>query len=267
MTDFKQEVRHYCRNPKCRSKLKSPVSNPREAFCAGGCYRSFHLKRCGVCEKSLEQRYRKLKRGALTKFAKMESRGQTCGSPECKRRWRDGDGLGQFWPGRYQGSQSAGLHKEVPANGPVFEPIQKPKNAKRWVQIAGDAVGSASPPLTPNQFHCATVPDGPDCKREGGEFERVEAKNCAALKAANNNALIQRQHMPVNIQGGYHPMYRSLKIGPEKTLEEIRNKVAPFDEPDAKQWTLPDPGIPGLAMTGCRCRSIRCITSRSYRMT
>jgi hypothetical protein len=34
VTEFAIEVRHYCRNPKCRSKLKSAVSNPREAFCA-----------------------------------------------------------------------------------------------------------------------------------------------------------------------------------------------------------------------------------------
>ena len=27
----------FCRNPKCRSKLKTQVSNPREAFCARGC--------------------------------------------------------------------------------------------------------------------------------------------------------------------------------------------------------------------------------------
>jgi hypothetical protein len=26
---FHEEIRHYCRNPKCRSKLPSPVSNPR----------------------------------------------------------------------------------------------------------------------------------------------------------------------------------------------------------------------------------------------
>ena len=34
MTEFATEVRHYCRNPKCRSKLPKPVSNEREAFCA-----------------------------------------------------------------------------------------------------------------------------------------------------------------------------------------------------------------------------------------
>jgi len=53
MTEFPQDLRHYCRNPRCRSKLPSPVSNPREAFCTRGCYESFHLKRCRVCEQPL----------------------------------------------------------------------------------------------------------------------------------------------------------------------------------------------------------------------
>jgi hypothetical protein len=53
--------------------------------------------------------------------------------------------------------------------------------------------------------------------------------------------------MPANVLGGYRPMYRPLKIGPEKTLAEIRNRVAsgrPFDDPDAGK--LPDPAIPGI---------------------
>ena len=42
----------------------------------------------------------------------------------------------------------------------------------------------ADPPLTPNQLHCATVPDGSDCQWKGAEYERLEAKNRTALKAA-----------------------------------------------------------------------------------
>ena len=37
--------------------------------------------------------------------------------------------------------------------------------------------------LRPSAFHCATVPDGPGCKWEGGSFARIEAKNRAALKS------------------------------------------------------------------------------------
>jgi hypothetical protein len=42
---------HCCRNPHCRSKLPNPVDNPRAAFCLRGCYDSFYLKRCIVCER------------------------------------------------------------------------------------------------------------------------------------------------------------------------------------------------------------------------
>ena len=181
-SEFDLKLRHYCRHLKCRSKLQTPVSNNHEAFCTRGCYQSFHLKRCGVCEGALEQRYRKLKRGDLTKFAKVQNPGPTCGSAECKRRWREGDGLGRFWPKPYQGSQSTDLRSEVPVNGPLFSAVQKPKNAKRWVRIAG-------PPLNPNQFHPATVSDGPNCQWKAGEYERVEAKNRAALKAADEAAI------------------------------------------------------------------------------
>ena len=80
------------------TKYADHQSEFHEAFCTRGCYQSFHLKRCGVCEGALEQRYRKLKRGDLTKFAKVQNPGPTCGSAECKRRWREGDGLGRFWP-------------------------------------------------------------------------------------------------------------------------------------------------------------------------
>jgi len=49
-------LRHYCRNPHCRSKLKAPVENLHRAFCCRGCHSSFYRSRCLVCE---EQMHRK----------------------------------------------------------------------------------------------------------------------------------------------------------------------------------------------------------------
>ncbi len=43
MTEFAQELRHYCRHKLCRSKLAKPA-NLREAFCSKVCHAS--LKRC-----------------------------------------------------------------------------------------------------------------------------------------------------------------------------------------------------------------------------
>jgi hypothetical protein len=45
------ELRHYCRNLKCRSKLPAPIENVREAFCCRGCHSAFYRARCLVCEK------------------------------------------------------------------------------------------------------------------------------------------------------------------------------------------------------------------------
>jgi hypothetical protein len=46
-------LRHYCRNPRCRSKLVEPVDNERRAFCTPGCHTTFYRNRCVVCEKAL----------------------------------------------------------------------------------------------------------------------------------------------------------------------------------------------------------------------
>jgi hypothetical protein len=84
MTDFITEVRHRCRNPRCRSKLPTPVVNEREAFCARGCHTSFYLHRCLVCERAIEQP----KRG----------RRLICKKAKCKRALQAGLGLGRYHP-------------------------------------------------------------------------------------------------------------------------------------------------------------------------
>src|SRR5262249_25365066 len=48
--------RKRCRNPRCRQKLKHPVDNDHHAFCCRGCFNSFYLNRCRVCEKPLRDK-------------------------------------------------------------------------------------------------------------------------------------------------------------------------------------------------------------------
>jgi hypothetical protein len=81
LTEFATELRHYCRNPRCRSKLPAPIANPREAFCARGCHGSFYRKRCLVCEASME---RKTERQLI------------CGKRKCRNALKGGE-----IPGRY----------------------------------------------------------------------------------------------------------------------------------------------------------------------
>jgi hypothetical protein len=40
----------------------------------------------------------------------------------------------------------------------------------------------AGPELTASQLHCATIPDGPDCKLADGSYERIEAQNRRAME-------------------------------------------------------------------------------------
>jgi hypothetical protein len=51
---FKEEVRHYCRYERCRSRLKEPVAFEK-AFCSKGCVRSFYRFHCVVCQQRMER--------------------------------------------------------------------------------------------------------------------------------------------------------------------------------------------------------------------
>jgi hypothetical protein len=52
---LEQRLRHYCRNPRCREKLKEPVENPRDAFCTEICCTGFYRLYCIVCEQPFER--------------------------------------------------------------------------------------------------------------------------------------------------------------------------------------------------------------------
>jgi hypothetical protein len=155
MVEFVEEKpRHQCRNPKCRLKLQAPVTNQREAFCCRGCYSSFYRIRCRICEEPIKQP------GRGTRLV--------CKKPKCRSAWQRKDGMG-----RYVASSDAKAIQEVPADQSVLrgpkplDPADGP-----WRQIAG-------PPLTPSQFHCATLGG-----RAMREVKRLEAKNRTTMKAA-----------------------------------------------------------------------------------
>jgi hypothetical protein len=125
---------------------------------------------------------------------------KVCYRAECKEVWRKKTIQSRFL-GNGSILVSSPLEKPIKTHG--FEPVSD--------GLAGwKVVGESSP----NALHCATVPDGPGNEWKGGEFDRIEAKNRAALKShfakLAGPAIIQLQHMPLNIQGGYRP----LKIGP-----------------------------------------------------
>jgi hypothetical protein len=116
MTEIIEEkdFRHFCRNPKCRSKLPTPVSNEREAFCARGCHNSFYLRRCLVCEDPLQRRNKTQR---------------VCRKSRCRSAWRARAGFGRYTP-----STSVSLASKT-LNSIGLKGAPKPDRA--WRQVAG----------------------------------------------------------------------------------------------------------------------------------
>jgi hypothetical protein len=140
--------RSKCRNRRCRAKLPVPVSNPRDAFCSRGCFDSFYLRHCLVCEAPIKQ-------------AKRGRRRLICRKSKCRSAFRH-----NYCTGRYVLSSAAINSSEVPGSiGP--KPPLKPDRV--WRLVAG-------PELSPTALHCATL---------GGE-DAVDVVNRTNLKHWRN---------------------------------------------------------------------------------
>jgi hypothetical protein len=81
--NFEPELRHYCRNPKCRMKLRKPVENRRDAFCTRGCHSSFYRRRCLICEDEMERK---------------TGNQLVCGKRRCRNALWDQKALGRYHP-------------------------------------------------------------------------------------------------------------------------------------------------------------------------
>jgi hypothetical protein len=147
MTDFEEtQMRKKCRH--CRMRLPAPTSNEREAFCTKGCYGSFYLHRCLVCEKPIER---------------TTANRKICKRSKCRNALAAGAGFGRYHANSVRTSpplKNAELMQEVPvpqgaasASNAVFRPATA--FAERpWRMAAGN--------LTLNQYHRAVVGDAPD---------------------------------------------------------------------------------------------------------
>ena len=184
----------FCRNRKCRTKLKPAVSNPREAFCSRGCHTSFYLRRCLVCEGSLQRRNKTQR---------------VCRKARCRNAWRAKAGFGRYSPCTAVSSAPKTLNS-IGSKWP-------PKPDRPWRQIAG-------PKLSPSQLHCGLV---------GAKEAIAEAhlKNSRYWRKNNAKALIQPHHPPINILGGYKfPNAPDVKLrGGKKSFSSL----TAIAEPDA----------------------------------
>jgi hypothetical protein len=136
-------------------KLPKPIANEHHAFCTPGCHSSFYLKRCLVCENE--------------KPAKSTARRKLCKRPKCEGRYRQNRRHYAF----------SGQDTISAANALRSAHKSHVSDGHKWALAAG-------PALTAKQLHCVTVADGPDCQWSGGEYERIEAKNRAALETVDD---------------------------------------------------------------------------------
>jgi hypothetical protein len=161
--------------------MSAMVSNPREAFCARGCYSSFYRKRCVACEQPMER--------------KRESQ-QLCGRRKCEGQFKTLKA--HMMLGRYHAStptKNAGPVNDpdaaVDASGNPIKPgtFSPLKTDRAWRQVAG-------PELSDRQLRLATT--------DANAVERSNrTTNRQHWRAAGTAALIQRDTMPVNVVGGY----------------------------------------------------------------
>jgi hypothetical protein len=148
-----ENLRHRCRNPKCRGKLAAPVSNPRNAFCCQACYAGFYRFRCLVCEQPLERKSPNQK---------------VCGKRKCRAAL-----AARTVENRFVGRDTSIVHSG--SNSPDISTSKTGiRRDRAWVVVAG-------PKLPLWQLLVAKVPDGPGGRWQGGEYQRIEAKNAAAL--------------------------------------------------------------------------------------
>jgi hypothetical protein len=147
VTDFKEtEMRKKCRH--CRMRLPAPTSNEREAFCTRGCYNSFYLHRCLVCEKAIER---------------TTANRKICKKSKCRNALQAGEGFGRYHADSGKTSPASKnpelMQKPLISSGSAsasntVDQANKVFAERPWRMAAGN--------LTANQYHCAVVGDAPN---------------------------------------------------------------------------------------------------------
>lgn len=196
-----QDLRHYCRNPRCRCKLKLPTYNARDAFCCRGRYTGFYRSRCLVCEQSI---------------ARKNERRLVCNRPKCRGEFRrDRE---RFAGGRYPISSFA---PKAPTNSIKSGVKSRPHPDRTWRIIAGPDVPEVNlqVPLDPGLTD--------RLKRARAELVEFDRK---ASRSASREALIKRHHPPVNVVGGYRfpsaPVVNLSPIEPAPVTVEAARLIA-----------------------------------------
>ena len=201
MTEFTQTLRHYCRNPRCRSKLPSPASDPRKAFCTRGCHSSFYLKRCLVCEND--------------KPAGSTARRKLCRRPKCEGRYRKNSAHYSFLGA--DTASAANVPRSAQSTG-----IKSAGLDDRPCYIV------AGPKITAAIYHCATLPVDPDIAA------RVNAANDWGRIRKEIAWSKPRPPAPKEMQSDWKPCSPSVAVADDLGIPDFlkRESAAVSESPD-----------------------------------
>jgi hypothetical protein len=189
MTEFAEDLRHHCRNPRCRMKLAMPVANQHRAFCTPGCHSSFYLKRCLVCEND--------------KPAGSTARRKLCRRSKCEGRYRKNSAHYSFLGGATELStndttSAANVPRSAQSTGIKSDDV----GDRTWHIVAG-------PKITATVYHCAAQPlDADTAKRIAATNDRDRIRKEIAW------CRVARPPIPVDvtIQSRWEPCVASVPV-------------------------------------------------------
>ena len=203
MTEFTQTLRHYCRNPRCRSKLPSPASDPHKAFCTRGCHSSFYLKRCLVCE------------GDKPDGSQLNRR--FCRRPRCKAKYQKNRAL--FDLSVTSGHSRAISAPDAPRSAQSTGIKSAHKDDRPWHIVAG-------PKITAGVYHCAALdPDSAARVNAANDLGRIR-KEIAWSK--------RRRPAPKEMQSDWKPCSPSVPVADDLSIPDFlkREPAAVSESPE-----------------------------------
>jgi len=207
MTEFTQTLRHYCRNPRCRSKLPSPASDPRKAFCTRGCHSSFYLKRCLVCEND--------------KPAGSTARRKLCRRPKCEGRYRKNSAHYSFLGGASELSTNDTTSAANASRNPIKSGTKSAGFDDRPVYIV------AGPVISANVYHCASLALDPDTAR------RVDAANDRDRIRKEIAWSKPRPSAPKEMQSDWTPCSPSVAVADDVSIPDfLKREPAVSESPE-----------------------------------
>ena len=198
MTEFAQHLRHYCRNPHCRTKLAEPTDIAK-AFCTPGCHSSFYRSRCIVCEQPIERK---------------TERQRVCGKSRCHKAFRR-----RCVPKGHQPPTSV----TNAIKSPIKSGIKSDDFGDRTPHVV------AGPKITACVYHCAALPVDVDTAR------RINVVNNWDRIRKEISWSKPRPPAPKEVQSDWKPCSPSVPVAEDLIIPDFlkREPAAVSESPEA----------------------------------